>query len=72
MPVTTFRSALLAGFGASCVLAATPAIAQVEPFVPVTDAMLENPEPADWLMWRRTLDSWGVQPAEPDRPGQCG
>jgi len=25
-------------------------------FVPVTDVMLENPDPADWLMWRRTLN----------------
>lgn len=24
--------------------------------VPVTDAMLRDPAPADWLMWRRTLD----------------
>src|SRR5690606_17123144 len=31
-------------------------------FVPVTDAMLQNPAPADWLMWRRTLDSWGYSP----------
>ncbi len=31
-------------------------------FVPVTDAMLQNPDPADWLMWRRTLDSWGYSP----------
>ncbi len=28
-------------------------------FVPVTDAMLQDPAPEDWLMWRRTLDSWG-------------
>jgi alcohol dehydrogenase (cytochrome c) len=31
---------------------------------PVTDAMLANPDPADWLMWRRTLDSWGYSPLE--------
>jgi PQQ-dependent dehydrogenase (methanol/ethanol family) len=30
--------------------------------VPVTDAMLRNPDPADWLMWRRTADSWGYSP----------
>jgi hypothetical protein len=29
---------------------------------PVTDAMLANPPPADWLMWRRTFDSWGYSP----------
>jgi PQQ-dependent dehydrogenase (methanol/ethanol family) len=31
-------------------------------FVPVTDAMLRDPDPADWLMWRRTADSWGYSP----------
>ena len=32
------------------------------PFVPVTDEMLWKPNPADWLTWRRTLDSWGFSP----------
>jgi PQQ-dependent dehydrogenase (methanol/ethanol family) len=37
-------------------------------FPPVTDAMLQDPAPSDWLMWRRTLDSWGYSPlAEVDR-----
>src|SRR5216117_2776149 len=31
-------------------------------FVPVTDEMLQNPDPANWLMWRRTLNSWGYSP----------
>ncbi|MGE0445389.1 MAG: pyrroloquinoline quinone-dependent dehydrogenase [Vicinamibacterales bacterium] len=31
-------------------------------FVPVTDQMLQNPDPADWLMWRRTLNHWGYSP----------
>src|SRR3989441_8398882 len=33
-------------------------------FVPVTDVMLENPDPADWLMWRRTLNGWGYSPLQ--------
>jgi PQQ-dependent dehydrogenase (methanol/ethanol family) len=33
-------------------------------FAPVTDEMLQNPDPADWLMWRRTLDSWGYSPLD--------
>ena len=33
-------------------------------FVPVTDAMLQNPADSDWLMWRRTLDSWGYSPLD--------
>lgn len=41
-----------------CTLQAQPAT----DFTPVTDAMLQNPAPGDWLMWRRTLDSWGYSP----------
>ena len=33
-------------------------------FVPVTDAMLQEPAPEDWPMWRRTLDSWGYSPLD--------
>ena len=29
---------------------------------PVTDAMLRDPAPDDWLMWRRTYDNWGHSP----------
>ena len=41
------------------------ALAQSGPDVaPVTDAMLQDPDPNDWLMWRRTLDSWGYSPLD--------
>ena len=33
-------------------------------FVPVTDAMLREPAPEDWLMWRRTFDGWGYSPLD--------
>ena len=33
-------------------------------FVPVTDAMLQDPAPGDWPMWRRTLDGWGYSPLD--------
>jgi len=36
--------------------------AQVRNSAPVTDAVLQNPDPADWLSWRRTLDGWGYSP----------
>jgi PQQ-dependent dehydrogenase (methanol/ethanol family) len=32
------------------------------PFVPVTDEMLQKPDPANWLSWRRTTDSQGFSP----------
>jgi alcohol dehydrogenase (cytochrome c) len=31
---------------------------------PVTDEMLWKPNPADWMMWRRTLDSHGHSPLD--------
>ena len=46
------------------VLAAGAAHAQDGDFRPVTDAMLQDPDPADWPMWRRTLDGWGYSPLD--------
>ncbi|MCB2065291.1 MAG: PQQ-binding-like beta-propeller repeat protein [Erythrobacter sp.] len=46
-------------------LAATQIMAQtVSDFPAVTDAEIQNPDPADWLSWRRTLDSWGYSPLD--------
>ena len=62
----TYGSAL-----ASLLLVATTANGQsAGTFVPVTDSMLQNPDPADWLMWRRTLDLWGYSPLDRYRPQQ--
>src|SRR3981081_2813166 len=36
--------------------------AQVKEFRPVTEAMLRNPAPGDWLNWRRTDNAWGFSP----------
>ncbi len=36
----------------------------IEDYEPVTDEMLQNPDPADWLMWRRTLNNWGYSPLD--------
>ncbi len=36
--------------------------AQVKDFTPVTEAMLLNPQAADWPNWRRTVDGWGYSP----------
>ncbi|HEX5049821.1 MAG TPA: PQQ-binding-like beta-propeller repeat protein [Gammaproteobacteria bacterium] len=52
------RGAACAAVLAACAAGAQPA----DTFKPVTDAMLQRPDPADWLMWRRTLDSWGFSP----------
>jgi alcohol dehydrogenase (cytochrome c) len=52
---TTLLSALLGA------LACSGATAQPN-LRPVTDAMLQNPDAADWLSWRRTLNHWGYSP----------
>ncbi len=33
-------------------------------YSPVTDQHLRNPPPEDWLMYRRTYDSWGYSPLD--------
>src|ERR1700693_1462835 len=38
--------------------------AQVKDFHPVTETMLRNPAPGDWLNWRRTDSAWGYSPLE--------
>ena len=40
------------------------AVAQPRALRPVTDAMLQNPDAADWLSWRRTLNHWGYSPLD--------
>ena len=52
-----------AGLAMAAGLAAAPGQSSGD-FVPVTDAMLQDPDPADWLMWRRTLNSWGYSPLD--------
>ena len=39
-------------------------VAQVKDFRPVTEAMLRNPAPGDWLNWRRTDNAWGFSPLD--------
>ena len=46
------------------VAAGVPATAQAPDAPPVTDAMLQDPAPGDWLMWRRTLNGWGYSPLD--------
>jgi PQQ-dependent dehydrogenase (methanol/ethanol family) len=61
--MTRYRFSVVAAV-AAVLCAGLPGGAQqaARPFVPVTDEMLLKPDPADWLMWRRTLDSWGYSP----------
>ena len=52
------------GAALACALVAHAVAQTAAPFVPVTDAMIQDPDPKDWLTWRRTLDSWGDSPLD--------
>ena len=56
--VAVASMALVVAFGCAA------AGAQERELAPVTDAMLQSPDPADWLNWRRTLDGWGYSPLD--------
>jgi alcohol dehydrogenase (cytochrome c) len=84
--MSSLRAAAMMAAGVMALLAAAPAGAAPEqsvaapvanpaperPYVPVTDAMLQHPDPADWLMWRRTLNSWGFSPLHQITAGNVG
>ena len=61
MASTAMNSSILlaALLGAFAISGAT---AQQRTLRPVTDAMLQNPEPGEWLSWRRTPNLWGYSP----------
>ena len=50
--------------GLAAVFLGDAAYGQVSEFVPVTDEILQDPPPDDWLMWRRTLNGWGYSPLD--------
>ena len=57
-----FRLAVLS---TALLLTAGAGVSTAQPardFTPVTDAMVQDPAPGDWLSWRRTLDGWGYSP----------
>ena len=63
----TSRSSYAAFVTLAAVLSAFAAAsshAQSSDFTAVTDAMLQDPAPEDWPMWRRTLNGWGYSPLD--------
>ena len=60
------KPALILGIGASVAALAAPVVAQqpLPSYSPVTEARLLNPEPHNWLMYRRTFDGHGYSPLD--------
>lgn len=60
---SVFVQNTLAVLMASLVLVSTSSHGQgSDGFPSVTDTMLQDPAPSDWLMWRRTLNNWAYSP----------
>lgn len=55
---------------AACLLAgfAGAAAAQLDSFEPITAAELLDPDPGDWINWRRTIDGQGFRFDSPVTP----
>src|SRR6266568_4822042 len=62
--LATLMAAMAVSGSAQQLPNAAPVNAAVKNFKPVTDAMLLKPDPADWLIWRRTYDGWGYSPLD--------
>ena len=60
--ISSFCVPLCAAFIACAFSSPRAAAASENEFVPVTDAMLQQPDAADWLSFRRTTASWGFSP----------
>ena len=45
-------------------LASSSSAAQVIDYTPVSEEMLRNPAPGEWLNWRGTDNAWGYSPLD--------
>ena len=50
-----------------CILCTGAVAGEVPNYAAVTQQRLENPEPGNWLLYRRTYNGHGLQPAQPDQ-----
>jgi len=56
LATTMLAASAAPGFAQVTVTNPAPQNKTVQNYKSVTDAMLLKPDPADWLMWRRTYD----------------
>ena len=66
MPGLVWRRPRVVVLVCAVVMCSAPIVSAqtADDFVPVTDATLQDPDAADWLMWRRTLNGWGYSPLD--------
>ena len=56
------------GLGVALAWGTTPTLLQGQTYTPVTNERLLDPEPHNWLMYRRTYDGWGYSPLDQITP----
>ena len=66
MPCNLYRTALVTGLAllAPFAIHAQDSQQLLESYTPVTYTEIENPDPSEWLMWRRTQNHWGYSPLD--------
>ena len=64
MKVTGFVCVALVGILCQSVYPQSQRASLERDYVPVTQEMLDDPDPSDWLMWRRNYEGWGYSPLD--------
>lgn len=62
--MTTKQWLLSSSVAFTCLVSAAAGAAPIENYSPVTSARLENPEPGNWMLYRRTYDGQGYSPLD--------
>ncbi|MCC6984766.1 MAG: PQQ-binding-like beta-propeller repeat protein [Bauldia sp.] len=68
----TMVAALWAGTGTAVAQNNAANQALLDAYTPVTEDMLANPAPEDWINWRRTEDNWAHSPLDQITPENLG
>jgi alcohol dehydrogenase (cytochrome c) len=61
-PTISLQAGTAPAAAAPSALKGVTAVGEVKNYTPVTDAMLKNPDPGDWLMIRRNYQAWSNSP----------
>ena len=62
--MTTKQWLLSSSVAFTCLVSAAAGAGPIENYSPVTSARLENPEPGNWMLYRRTYDGQGYSPLD--------
>src|SRR5712692_8102606 len=62
--MTTKQWLLSSSVAFACLVSTVAVAGPIENYSPVTSARLENPEAANWMLYRRTYDGQGYSPLD--------